>query len=368
MSAPPIVYYISAHGYGHGARSADILRSLTGRAPEIPVIVTTDLPAAFIRARLPGDAVRIRSGSFDVGMVQLDSVRVDVDATLNRVWTLHEDGERRLVDETEFLKGAGAGLVVADIPAIPLAAAARAGVPGLAVGNFSWDWIYSAFLDRDPRWAAVVDAFAAHYRHADLLLRLPFAGPMNAFRASKDIGLVASAGTPVRDDIAARTGADPRRTWVLLSFTTLDWSPDAVRRVVANPNVEYFTVAPLAWPGTGIHTLSRRDVPFTNVLASCDIVVSKPGFGIVSECIVNAKPLVYVDRSDFLEYPILVEGIRSYLAHAHLPAESLYRGELEESLAAVMAQPSPSRTCPADGAETGTSEMLARWRGETNKV
>ena len=366
MSAPPIIYYISAHGYGHGARSADILVALLRRTPEIPIIVTTDLPAAFFEARLPGASLQLRTEAFDVGMVQLDSIRVDVDATLDRVWTLHEDRGRRLSSETEFLQGAGAGLVVADIPAIPLAAAAQAGVPGVAVGNFSWDWIYTPFLDRDPRWASVIDAFAADYRRADLLLRLPFAGPMDPFGARKDIGLVASAGTSVRGDIAARTGADPGRTWVLLSFTTLDWSPDVVRRVVKCPDVEFFTVAPLAWPGSGIHTVSRRDVPFTNVLASCDIVVSKPGFGIVSECIVNEKPLVYVDRSDFLEYPILVEGIQSYLAHVHLPAEGLYRGELGGSLAAVMDKPPPPRTCPADGAETAATEILARWTGDTN--
>ena len=43
----------------------------------------------------------------------------------------------------------GARLVVADIPSIPIEAAKRCGIPAVAMGNFSWDWIYADFAARD---------------------------------------------------------------------------------------------------------------------------------------------------------------------------------------------------------------------------
>ncbi len=50
----PIAYYITAHGYGHGTRSCDVLRALHRLYPEQPVIVTTDLPRDFLNSRLTG--------------------------------------------------------------------------------------------------------------------------------------------------------------------------------------------------------------------------------------------------------------------------------------------------------------------------
>jgi len=80
-----MAYYVTAHGYGHGVRSCDILTALLARHPHIRVTVTTDLPEAFLRSRLQGadGRLRVRPGAFDVGMVQKDSIRVDVDATLD---------------------------------------------------------------------------------------------------------------------------------------------------------------------------------------------------------------------------------------------------------------------------------------------
>ena len=77
-----IAYYITAHGYGHGVRSCDILSALYRKDPGVEITVTTDLPESFLRNRVPGKGFTFRLGAFDVGMVQTDSIRVDVEATL----------------------------------------------------------------------------------------------------------------------------------------------------------------------------------------------------------------------------------------------------------------------------------------------
>jgi L-arabinokinase len=88
---------------------------------------------------------------------------------------------------------------------------------------------------------------------------------------------------------------------------------------------------------------------FSDVLASMDAVISKPGFGILSDCIANKKPLIYADRSNFLEYPILVAAIEKYIKHVHIPTAKLYRGDLEESLHAIGTAPEPPEELPLGG-------------------
>lgn len=361
MKKRHIAYYVTAHGYGHGVRSCDVLGALLAAHPGTKITVTTDLPEGFLRSRLPqGDGrLVVRPGAFDVGMVQKDSIRVDVDATLDEALELAAEREKLIDYEAEMLRGESADLVVADIPSIPIEAAAEAGVPAVAVGNFSWDWIYAPFAVRDPRWRSVVRTFEMGYRQAKLLLKLPFSPAMSVFPKRVDLPLLAKPGRARRKELAARTGADEAKRWVLLSFTSLDWSAAALRAVESLGDFEFFTVKPLDWAGRrNVHSVDRQAIGFSDVLASCDAVVTKPGYGILSDCVANAKPIVYAEREDFIEYPLLERELKRYLKNVHLPAADLYAGRLGEALKAIESAPAPRETLPGGGAEKAAEILM----------
>jgi hypothetical protein len=346
---PSIAYYISAHGYGHGVRSGQIIRAINQLYPRLAVHIVSALPASFLLHQVGSARNSIRNASFDIGMVQLDSIRVDVGATLKRAEQLYARRTEIVNQEASFLAENGVGLIVVDIPAIPIQSAALADIPSVAIGNFGWDWIYSGFLKTNDRWRPIVDAVRQDYARADLLLRLPFCDKMDAFSNIEDIPLLASPGEFRRSEIAALMGCDPEKRWVLLSFTALEWNEEAVAGVVKNTDYEFFTVLPLEWQNSRIHALNRESVPFSDVIASVDVVVSKPGFGILSDCIVNQKPLIYADRSDFLEFSILESAIRKYLRNVHIPAADLYRGDLRASLDRIWESPVPETSVPQGG-------------------
>jgi hypothetical protein len=348
-TCPSIVYYISAHGYGHGVRSCSIIRAFNQLHPRLTVHIVSELPAAFLSSHIGSDRNPIRAGSYDVGMVQLDSIRVDVDATLQKAKQLHRNRKRLVEQESAFLSNLKADLIIADIPGIPIEAASRVGIPRIAVGNFGWDWIYSDFIPQDAQWKPIVNMFREQYAKASLLLRLPFCEEMKAFPLIEDIPLVASPGYSRRTKIAALTGCDPGKKWILLSFTTLDLGVDALSRIECIEDHEFFTVLPLKWQRRNIHPLKREQISFSDVIASMDAVISKPGFGILSDCIVNRKPLIYADRGDFLEYPILETSIRKYLKHLHIPVGELYSGYFGEYLRRIWARPDPEMKLPHGG-------------------
>ena len=361
MKKRHIAYYVTAHGYGHGVRSCDILGALLAAHPALKVTVTTDLPESFLRSRLPfvDGRLAVRPGAFDVGMVQRDSIRVDVAATLDEALELLAEREKLIDYEAEMLRGEGADLVVADIPSVPLEAAAEAGVPAVAVGNFSWDWIYEPFAARDPRWRPVVRMFADGYRQAKQLLKLPFSPAMSTFPKQVEIPLLAKPGRFRREELARQSGADPAKRWILLSFTSLDWDAAALRAVEKLGDFEFFTVMPLAWDGlANVHAVDRQAIGFADVLASCDAVVTKPGYGILSDCVANAKPIVYAEREDFIEYPLLERELKRYLKNVHIPAADLYAGRLGAALAAIETAPGPRETLPGGGAEMAAQILM----------
>lgn len=354
----PLVAYLTPHGNGHAVRVCDILMAVRRRRPEIPILVVSRHSTSFLRSRLPADAVTFRAAAFDSGMAQIDSVRCDMAASLAAAIELVAARPALIRRERAWLSRIGAGAVLSDIPAIPIEAAAAAGVPALASGNFSWNWIYEHLAGTDSRWNEVAAAFRSGYAACDLLLRLPFHEPMDAFRRIVDLPLVASPGRPRRAEIAAATGADPSGRWVLLAFSSLDWPVEAQRRA-ATAGAELFTVLPMRWRARGFRAVDRRRFAFADVLASCDVVVTKPGFGILSEAIVNRVPIVYVNRPEWPEAALLIEGVRRYARGVEISAADLYAGRLESAIEAAVASPPPLETLPDGGADTAAEWLLS---------
>jgi len=355
-----IAYYITAHGYGHGTRSFDIINALFAADPEVHLVVKTDLPQSLIHSRIQGGNFEVIPGAFDVGLIQKDSIHVDLDASLLAIEDLYSREGEWVALEQDFIRREDIGVVVTDIPAIPLTAAQQEKVPNIAVGNFGWDWIYSDFIEHNPRWHYFSDKFKAVYEQTDLLLRLPFAEPMTAFPNQIDLPLLAKSGTDQRQAIAEKTGADSTKKWVLLSFTTLNLDIHAIEQLGKLEGYEVFTVEPLEWTETRIHCLRRSIASFADILMSMDVVVTKPGFGIVSECIANNRPIIYADRENFLEYDVLVRDIKKYCCNVFIPGDELYTGDLSRALKFAETAPPPPDDIPRGGAEIAARHILGK--------
>ncbi len=354
----PIIYYVTAHGYGHSVRTCDIVRKLHEIDPEIPVILRTVVDDNFFRSRLKPNNYSLSPASFDLGLLQKDCIRADIPATLEQLESFLQRREELTEGEAVWLKEKNAGLIIADIPAIPIAAAKRTGIHATAIANFSWDWIYSEFITRDHRWQRIVDTFATDYAKTDILLRLPFSGPMKAFPRQCDVGLLSVPGTNQRAAIAKRTGADSAKKWILIAFSKLEWEKDAPAKIAALRDYEFITLFPFHRKQSNIHHITHDIIAFDDLVASVDGVLSKPGYGIVSDCIANSTPLAHVERTDFLEYAVLVQNIKRYLKNTRLTMEELYSGNIRTAIDSLWDQPEPPDTMPCGGARQAIKHIL----------
>jgi hypothetical protein len=53
-------------------------------------------------------------------------------------------------------------------------------------------------------------------------------------------------------------------------------------------------------------------IRYEDLVGAVDIVASKPGYGIISECAANGTALLYTDRGRFCEYEVLVREMPRY--------------------------------------------------------
>ena len=76
-------------------------------------------------------------------------------------------------------------------------------------------------------------------------------------------------------------------------------------------------------------------------MAAADVVVSKPGYGIVSECVANGTALRVHDAGTLRRVRRLVAEMPRVLRCHNLPPDDLVAGRWSGAIAAVLAQPAP---------------------------
>jgi L-arabinokinase len=359
-----IAVYVSGHGFGHSTRTAEVLRQVRERAPELPITVVTSAPSFLFRGVVP-PPLNVRPVECDIGLVQRDALVIDEAGTAAR-WREFAAGWDELVDfEARWLDAARARLVLADIPPLAFAAAGEAGVPAVALGNFSWDWIYAHVGRREPDLMEAAAVAREAYGKAEVLLRLPFAGDLRAFRSVEDVPLVARRPRRSREEARAALGWEDEPT-VLLSFggpglPGIDLGAygqlSEYRFVLTGASGEGEPPPNLARLGAG--ELEATGLEYIDLVGAADVVVTKPGYGIVTDCIGAGTRMVYTDRGDFPEYPILSREMKRYLPAAHATNEEVRGGHLGPALAEVRARPLPERP-RIDGATVAAERLLAR--------
>ena len=344
-----VLFYVSGHGLGHASRDIEVIRTLAAREPQTRIVVRTSAPR-WIFDRTAPPRVEVQPAEVDTGIVQIDSLRIDEQATVADAARFYAEFDRRADAEAGILRRNGVDLVVGDIPPLAFAAAARAGIPSVALGNFTWDWVYAEYDAFSADAPQVLPTIARAYAHATLALRLPLHGGFAPMTTVIDVPFIARRSTRERGDTRRRLALNDDRPAVVASFGGHGVSLPLETLARA----EEFNFVTADAPALDAHGLSYQDV-----IAAVDVVVSKPGYGIVSECAANGAALLYTSRGRFREYDLLVAEMPRVLRCRFLPRPDLLSGGWSTAIAALLGQPTPIERPRFDGADVVVEAIRA---------
>lgn len=291
-----ITVFLSGHGFGHLVRTATVLSELVRRVP-ISLTVLTSAPQSLWPKTLRRATARWIAIPCDPTIVQRGDSEIDVGASVRAIAEWHRDRNGHL-EALARLVPKTTDLVVADVAplAFPIAAARR--IPSVAIANFSWDWIYAEMgLD------AAAQAAAQDYAKATLLLECIPAAPMRAFDRRETVGTVGRDCSATREEARERLGLGVTTRAALLALRPAT----LVEIELPPPRGDLRYLAP-----SGLAELRREDLvaaadelEFVDLLAASDIVVSKPGYGVIGDCVATGRPLLWAARTGFPEDSVL---------------------------------------------------------------
>jgi hypothetical protein len=343
-----VFFYISGHGFGHASRDIELLLALMARRPSARIIVRTSV-AERLFAPLAGlGGIDVQHVETDTGITQIDSLTIDEDDTVRRAADFYARFDAHVAREAGLLRAAGADLVVGDVPPLAFAAAARAVIRSVAVGNFTWDWIYGIYPAFDRVAPDVIPTIRRAYATATSALRLPLHGGFEPMAAvTRDIPFIARQSRRDPSETRNALGLTGERPMVLASFGA--YGADLpVDRLLASDR--FALIDPRREPPPGF--------VYQDLVAAADVVVSKPGYGIVSECVANQSALLYTSRGRFVEYDLFVAEMPRVLRCRYISQEDLLAGRWADLVDALLAQPAPPATARIDGAEVAADYLL----------
>ncbi|CAN5639501.1 arabinose kinase [soil metagenome] len=361
-----VVFYISGHGFGHAFRQIEIINAL-GAAPEAPRIVIRSAAADWLFARTVRAPYTLLPGACDTGVVQVDSLRLDPSATITEAAAFHRRMPALARAEAAVLAHYDARLVISDAPPLACAAAAEARIPSIVISNFTWDWIYEGYPEARAAAPDLVPTLREAYGQAAAGWRLPMWGGFEPVPHCRDLPLVARHARHEPEYVRRVLGLPARTPLVLSSFggygvQDLDLSmldcTDGYGVVVSG------RADRLRLP-RGVHFADERllydkELRYEDLVAAVDIVLTKPGYGIISECIANDTAMLYTSRGRFAEYDVLVREMPRYLRCGFIHHDDLFAGRWREALDRVIAMPAPPERPATDGGLVAAVQILAQ--------
>ncbi|MDM5340533.1 glycosyltransferase [Fictibacillus enclensis] len=296
-----IIYYISEYGFGHATRSIALIREILNTNSDIRIIICTNFSLEFIKSSLKefGNRVVYRKKVTDVGFVLFKySLQLDKDA-LNKACNDYLLMSGELANqEVDYLSSTNIECIVSDISPIAFEIGNRMNLPTVGISNFTWWTAYKGVID-----SSINNEFKAMYKKMDHFIQL--AGSMEPeFGRKSNIhcGFFCRE-VDDREVQRLRHQLNPSGNKQIvfipigmkIELNMADWplwdNENCVFVVSSHMNIQHPNVVNIPAAYTEVQ----------NYIAAADLVISKAGWGTVSEAVAYHKPLLIIDRKEMNE-------------------------------------------------------------------
>jgi len=346
---PHLLVDISSHGYGHVSQTSAVVNELVRLMPQLRVTVRTTAPHGFLKSRFQCEFQHVPL-AFDFGMKMANAVDVQVAASAAAYREFHADWLRKVGLEAQIMRQLKPDLLLANVPYLSLAAARAADVRAVGMCCLNWADIYKHYCAEDAAFPEIHEQMLDAYRSAECFLKVQPAMEMPGFTNTRSIAPIARVGRALRCHIASHSNQVEGEKLVMVAMGGMEF-----RLPMENwprlPGVRW--IVPQSWGIRRDDTISFESLslPFSDVLASCDAIIAKPGYGTFTEAACAGVPLLYLTRRDWPEEPYLVRWMHDNAVCLEVARAALLAGDLEDALQQLWSVPLPLRPEASGAAE-----------------
>lgn len=343
---------ISSHGLGHLAQTAQVINALDSRTLKLTLRTQLSEDALKQRINHPFDLIPYQQ---DTGMIMHDALHVDVDATMNWYRDFHANYAQRRNQAAKDLEALQPDLLFADIPYLSLDASSIAEIPSVALCSLNWADIFRAYCGHLKGAAAIHAQIENAYSTARYFLQASPSMPMESLPNRQPISPIAQVGNKRQDILRDNTNQPESTRFVLVSLGGIGMTYPLETWPQIHNVCWIFNDEVLYLERKDFIAQSRIELPYTDLLASCDVIMTKTGYGTQTEAVVNHIPTLCVTRGDWPEEPHLFTWHEQHGIVRFMEWSAIDTGVLQSQIDYLLDQTWQSRTVkPTGAAEAAT--------------
>ncbi len=330
---------ISAHGFGHVAQTAPVVNIVAHANPDLRITLRSAAPIALLKQRFTCEFDHVPL-ALDFGMAMVNAVEVDVPRSIAAYREYHTDWQTKVARAAEQMSTLQPDLLLANVPYLSLAAAHAAQIPAVAMCCLNWADIYRHYAPQDAESRTIHGQMLTAYRSAQTFLKVQPTMPMPELGNTQEIVPIAQLGCNRREQIEVQCGLNAGERLVLIALGGIEFRLP-MQHWPRLPGVRW--LIPQAWhtQREDMIAFESLDMSFSDVLASADAVLTKPGYGTFAEAACGGIPVLYVSRGEWPEQPYLVAWLQQHGVCREVTNEQFMNGDLTEALRLLWNQPKP---------------------------
>jgi hypothetical protein len=337
---PHLVVSISGHGFGHVAQVAPVQNAFYQLMPQLRITVRSAVLPSHLRSRIHAPFIHLPSEG-DIGMAMSSALDVSVEDSRAAYQNFHADWDKRVKEEARTLRELRADFVLSNVGYLPLAGARLAGIPNAALCSLNWADIYRHYCGDDAIAAQIHDCYA----NADAFLRAAPGMEMGHLANLIPIAPIAAIGTNRRGELNDRLNLASGEKLVLISMGGV---------VGGLPTQCWPRIGGARWLVQESWQASYQDaivieslqMSFSDLLASSDTLICKPGYGSFVEATCSGVSVLYVNRPDWPESIALTEWLQQHNICREISRSVFEQGNIADELDEIWNTPRTQPVVP----------------------
>ena len=341
-----IAYFISPHGFGHAARAAGVMEAISRIDSSLRFEIFTTIPSWFFQDNLSG-LFNYHFLLTDLGLVQKTPFEEDFGETQRRLNQLLPYDDSIITSISQKIKTLTCNLVICDIAPMGHLIAKNAGIPSVLVENFTWDWIYEGYTDRDESIYTHIGYLRGLFNMANVHIQTePVCHPRSVdLLAGPASRKIKTSKRSIRNKLEIPT----ENQMVLITTGGVLQEYNFLEMLRNQRNIHF--VIPCGCQSTefidNIFLVPHHsDFFHPDLVNASDAVIGKAGYSTIAEVYHAGLPFGYIPCPNNREAKRLVEFIEQEMSAYAISESEFQNGNWISQLNALIARPRIERNVP----------------------
>ena len=356
-TSPRFAFFVTPHGFGHASRAVAVAESLTRRLPTCQFEFFTTVPKHHIAASV--ENFHYQTLDCDIGLVQIDALRVDLSKTLQRLNSFLPFDPTEVQRLVDYLKHQCCIAVISDISPLGLQVARAAALPSVLIENFTWDWIYQGYALRYPEMGNHAAYLSSIFACADLHLQC-----QPICHTKPDGVLTSPVSRRFQKDpatVRSQLGLSLATKMVFISMGGTPHSLPDLEMLAKHYGDIAFVIAghyPTRVTPSNIRLLPI-DTPLfhPDLVRSANVVIGKVGYSTIAEVYQAGVPFGYFSRRKSPEMPPLLSFLKENIQGIHFTDDDYQTNAWLDHLSTLLSMPNIDRSKEPNGADQCADEI-----------